>query len=91
MQIEDEATVFQIRNEGNAEQPGSSFHISCCQKKDEADDKEVKYDKVSEITGVWRKLGFFTDNHELEIVVEDDNINSYALVGMITPYYMQDK
>ena len=91
VQIEDEATVFQIRNEGNAEQR-SSFHISCCQKKDEVDDEEVNYDEDSE-PGIWRwrKLGFFTDKYELEIVVEDDNINSYPLIGMITPYYMQDK
>ncbi len=84
------ASLFQIRNEDD-DLHGSNFHISCL-----SEEMEGSGDGAVP-TKTWRKLSLSThlDNHQssLKLGFEDktDNSKYFSLIGMITPYYMQNK
>ena len=82
-----------MRTENDNIHEGQRFHIIC-----ETEIVQEEGSGSSEvITTQWQtvnitQIGF--DKYQLEAisnVTEDDSTKTYPLVGMITPYYMQDK
>ena len=83
-----EASLFQIRNEAD-DLHGSNFHISCLNEEMEGSGNGAVPIKT------WRKLSLSThlDNRFWKLGFEDktDDSKYFSLIGMITPYYMQNK
>ena len=82
-----------MRTESDNIHEGQRFHITC--------EREIVHEEGSgsseEITTQWQtvnitQIGFA--KYQLEAIsdeTEADSTKTYPLVGMITPYYMQDK